>query len=963
MALQAAYDATRRVSEQALSTSTRSFVPPFLRVKANELEEWANTHEARDLLPVFLRILVNSTCGGLSLLDFPGHDDAQRPGWDGRVHTYEGNPWVPEGLSGWEFGTNRRISTKADQDYAQRTKDISEAERRQTAFVFVTPRRWHAKATWVRDRQAEGRWRTVLAWDASDLEQWLEQSISAQAWFGACRGRKMPGVKSLDRCWIEWCADCNPSITHDLFCEAISAFGKKVREHLGDSSGGLMRIVADSRQEGLAFLSALLSEKGDAVFRDRIVVFTQEGPLSELAVGSPGFIPVVTAPEIERELVQGGIDATGFVVEPRTAVQHESCLTLEPLSERAFAVALASMDLDVEQIERLDRASGRSLTVLRRRLARSDTIRSPEWSSDEELARMLIPMMLAGAWVADKDADRYLMVELAGCNSYEELERGFIRLLNLEDSPVWTVGGFRGVVSKVDALFGVHSWMSDDQIQRFVEVAEVVLSERDPALDLAKDKRWASVLYGKAREISAPLRKGVAETLVLLAIHGHRLVGERSGQDPESKVAELVRRLLDPLSPDGLLSQSSNLPLYAEAAPETFLKIFERDLSETGPVVTALMGPTSDVLFERSNRVDLLWALELLAWRPEWLARVVALLGILAELEPDDNLANKPSQSLRAIFRSWMPQTAAPVEQRIAVFDSLVREHPTIAWPIATSQFEPGPKHGDYSRKPRWRDYALGFGEQVTNGEGHAFVIHCVQTCLDWTSHTRETLADLMQSTERLGSDYLAQLTRVLAEWAARAEDRDRAWLRERIRVSARRTRRRMSHDKLPAEHAEKSALIARRAFELLEPANPVWKHWWLFQNDWVEESWDDLEKDIDLDLHTKRTRALRAEAVHEVLLASGHEGILRLALSGNGANAAGRSVAEAIPDEAHVWSSLPTRSKMGTFLHPRLTSSLLPGFFRASGKQTPSASWSCSCPRSAKKSASSSCACAPLKD
>ena len=648
MARQAAHDAAKGTSKPVVSATTRTFVPPFLSATANDIEDWADTYDARAGLAVLLRTLVNSTCGGLQFVDFPGRDDSQRPGWDGRVDTTEGNPWVPEGASAWEFGTNGRVSEKANKDYRRRTQETDQIDRRRLAFVFVTPRRWPGKEAWLNGRRAEGQWRAVCAWDASDLEQWFEQSIPAQVWFEGYCGRGTRGVKSLDRCWVEWCADCQPHFTEEVFAEAKSSCQDRLLSHLSGNSGTLLRIVADSRQEGLAFLAAALSQKDPALrgYRDRVAVFTEVGPLAELMMGSPGFIPVVTAPEIETELVQSGSALTGFVVEPRTAVQRESVITLDPLSDQGFMAALSSMGVGPENAQRLVRSSGRSLTILRRCLAQSEAIKSPEWSADEELARALVPMALAGAWVADREADQYLMAELVGCESYKLIERQFIRLLNLEDSPVWSVGGYHGVVSKVDALFGVHRWMTEEDIDRFVVVADLVLSERDPALDLDEDKQWAAPIYGKVREISSQLRKSVAESLVLLSIHGHRLFGERFGRDPEKKVADLVRGLLQPLTAEGLLSQSSNLPLYAEAAPEVFLDVFECDLSRKDSVVNVLMRPTTDVLFKRADRVELLWALELLAWHPEWLARVVDLLGRLAELEPDDNLTNKPSESL-----------------------------------------------------------------------------------------------------------------------------------------------------------------------------------------------------------------------------------------------------------------------------------------------------------------------------
>jgi hypothetical protein len=43
--------------------------------------------------------------------------------------------------------------------------------------VFVTPRSWPGKQKWAKEALQE--WKSVTAYDASDLEQWLEQSIPA----------------------------------------------------------------------------------------------------------------------------------------------------------------------------------------------------------------------------------------------------------------------------------------------------------------------------------------------------------------------------------------------------------------------------------------------------------------------------------------------------------------------------------------------------------------------------------------------------------------------------------------------------------------------------------------------------------------------------------------------------------------------------------------------------------------
>ena len=79
-------------------------MPPFLAIKANQIEQWVshNIH-ARTRLSIFLRTLVHSTGLAMTKVDFPGNDDAERPGWDGFVEAGEGTPGCP-----WALGLGIR---------------------------------------------------------------------------------------------------------------------------------------------------------------------------------------------------------------------------------------------------------------------------------------------------------------------------------------------------------------------------------------------------------------------------------------------------------------------------------------------------------------------------------------------------------------------------------------------------------------------------------------------------------------------------------------------------------------------------------------------------------------------------------------------------------------------------------------------------------------------------------------
>ena len=51
------------------------------------------------------------------------------------------------------------------------------------------------------------------------------------------------------------------------------------------------------------------------------------------------------------------------------------------------------------------------------------------------------------------------------------------------------IGNFRGVTSKIDVLFATHLLVAKEHLDNFFIVAEYVLSENDPALDLPPDKQ------------------------------------------------------------------------------------------------------------------------------------------------------------------------------------------------------------------------------------------------------------------------------------------------------------------------------------------------------------------------------------------------------------------------------------------------------------------------------------------
>ena len=888
----------RREEERTMAVGT--YIPTFLTIKAQQIHDWANQgEEARSRLPVLMRRLIRSTGRELVHLDFPGYGEAQRQGWDGWVEARSATHWIPLGESGWELSTTKDLPAKANRDLRNRLGEPEEL-RAETTFVFVSSRRWKDKTKWEKRCKAEGHWKDVRALDASDLEQWLEESIEGQVWLA--EQLNLPSLEdcmTLERAWERWAEATEPPLTEELFRPSVAAHGREFAAWLKRSNPERPFVVAaDSKDEALAFLACLFrADEIPADFPDRALVIKSAGTLRTLAPSAASFIPIVSDDETERELVPRRHHS--IVVRPRNAVDREPDIALGLLGHQTFEKSLSAMGLARGEIDRLARESGRSPTILRRRLSKNDAIRRPRWAEKSEIARKLVPMDLVGAWHAESKADREVLHTLTS-RPFREIEEDVRVLLGFDDSPVWSVGRHQGVASKIDALFAVSRYMTAEDIVDFVDLAKYVLSVADPALELAADQRWAAGLYGKVRDHSEALRTGVCETLVLLAVHGNGRFQNRLGIDLERSVADLVRRLLAPdgaeapLAVETLMSYDRDLPRLAEAAPDVFLDLIQADLRHPDAAVRELLKPAEGGIFGGCSRSGLLWALECLAWNPSNLPRVVLILAELSKTPIDDNWANTPLRSLEAIFRSWMPQTAASLGCRFQTFEMVCREVPEVGWQVCMEQLRRGPRTGTYSQQPRWRGDASDAGEPVSLDDRREFDRRTLELVLEWP-HRRDAamLGDLIDLLGDMSDQEHRRVWSLIDDWLEGGPDEaQRAALRERLRCFGYASTR-------PAFAVEPALRQRAKAlYDLLAPRDPGRRHAWLFAEHWIREWPEDFDDAMDFSEREERIRKRRTEVMTEIWSSQGLKGALSLLPSSNAPDTVGMFASRCVPGQ-----------------------------------------------------------------
>lgn len=895
---QASFKATVS-SIQDIAETSKIFVPAFLNFTSRDIEDWGNGRIAtRSRLAVLIRRLVNSTVDHISEVDFPANDDSQKPGWDGYTEVKIGNPWVPSGKAGWEFGTSKEPKQKANKDYYKSLK-LPEAQRREMTFVFVTTMRWAGKKDWATERGSEGKWKDVRAYDASDLEQWTEQSIPAQVWFSNEIHRPSKGTLTLDTFWKNWSADCNPPLVHSLFAEALGGNSAERIEEIIEKNGSVT-VAADSRGEGLAFIDAAFRRNERLCnLRDRVILFKKPGVLQILVARNVGIIPIVDSPIVEQELAPLKGNIPSIVVQPKNIRKPKPDFTLTTLSYDAFNTALTEMGLNQDVVDQLSHESGQSVTVLRRRLSNTSAIHAPNWSKDARHVRFLVPIALAGSWDSRSQDDKIILELIRETSDYDEIERELLELQNLEDPPVWSIGSYRGVVSKIDALFAICEHITSTELKRFLEIAELVLSEDNPALDLPDSERWMANIRGKMRDISESLREGISETLVLIAVYSDELFSNRLGFYPAEHVELLVRNLLTPLTSRLLEAQSHELPMYAEAAPDELLEILEDDLDQTQPAAFEVVRPAGSGPWGSNPRTGLLWALENMAWSPERFIRVVRVLARLSEKKLDDNWGNKPINTLGSLFSCWLPQTSASIKERIAALEYLVERYPKLAWSICVEQFEPGPKSASPNHRPRWRADARGSGNGVPEPERHEMLRRAFGLAVGWVEHTNETLGDLVRCAGSLPDADQGTIWKLVENWSKSASADEKASLRETVRryILTKPAWNERENDDGPGQSA-KMLRAAKRAYKALEPCDIVQRHSWLFLNDWVEWSADEYHGDEEEAIGEAREARIaekRRAAVEQVYVSEKNLGLIRLAHVGEGSFQVGLFAAQVL--------------------------------------------------------------------
>lgn len=640
-----------------------------------DIDHWADRFDARAELPNIVRRLIKGNNDTILELHMGGGSTVGFGGFDGRVVTTTASTFVPAGLSVWEMGVSRDPETKANSDYKKRTEDSKGIDRGDSTFVFVTPRLWAGAEGWAVKKRAEEEWKNVIAITAAELYSAMEDVPAVHVYFSELNGVPANGVRTLLSWWNAFISGTNDLLSPETLTRGRTAEVEALLRKLDQDSKSHIYIEAPSVDDVMAFVAAALIQAADAghpEHLDRSLVVFEPGAMHFLGQYQKLLILI----PFDDSLVRAAELATENAVIMRVGAGSPSQISLPRLPIAQTRELMVQAGVEEAESQRLALAGYRSVPLLRARLRGEPTLEADVATRalvDSSVARRL---WLLGGWNADRTGD----LEVIRGVIEHAFEGSELAQMTANVDPIFTrVGSSWRVIAPEVHLVAVTGQLSVDDLKRFEGAIQAVLGAVDPTLDLPQRERWKASLFGPGRLHSSDLRTGIATTLAAFgALGGDTQL--QVGPTPRGWAALIVRALFQRANEDESgqlwLSLLDLLPLLAEAAPDEFIVALERELDTDGPFKSRLFAEVDDPMTSSSPHVYVLWGLETIAWSEDYLASAVELLARLVDLDPGGNLSNRPLRSLEDIFRPWLPQTAATLEQRLAVLRAVLRRHP-----------------------------------------------------------------------------------------------------------------------------------------------------------------------------------------------------------------------------------------------------------------------------------------------
>lgn len=624
-----------------------------------------------DQWPQLLRRLLHTEALAYSLprdgIHVAGDVNAPDGGEDGRIEWQGGNErtaFLPCRVNQFQLKSGEVKPRAAGRDILQggrlkaQIRDVLEAGGH---YRMLCGHRYTKKAVLSREQSIREAIRgagvavnggQVSFWDADQVAEWANAHPAVSVWV---KEQTQPGTVGPFRSWAHWARHSDHSLPwvederlpllRDRLREAAMS-PQRVLRIVGLSGIGKSRLVIEGLGPG----------NGDCAVSD-IVLYANEDDVHKkdirhvvetLAANGTHALVVVNRcnPETHRALVgqvSRSISRLSLVTlddEIPTTVLDETTVKVEPAPD---AVVEAIVDRTVPNLQPEER---RLLVHFSKGFPRIAIDVANAWRSERPIAHAaaddIVDAFVLGRLPHDREVARKsaMLVAAFGAIAVEP-----------EQGQLEKVASFRHDLTADDLRIGVDRLVGRGSVRRRGRLR--VVQPRPIAMRLAEQqwRDWSGLQWERA--LTGDHRLGVSAARVLAHLNTTpvaeqvvRHVCRRGGP------FDGMKELRGPSRPDVLGT-------LAAVAPAVVLEVMERALNKE-----------SDLCRIDSVRGHIVWALEQIAFHAATFERAAELLLRLAATETE-NFANNATGIFVGLFRTYLGNTEADGDARLALFDSL----------------------------------------------------------------------------------------------------------------------------------------------------------------------------------------------------------------------------------------------------------------------------------------------------
>lgn len=826
--------------------------PPITR---DDLKAAAGLAGFDTVFPLLIRRLIAETAEGLTELDMPGGSGTAAGGFDGVVVATEQTTFVPAGTSVWELSVQSGAQSKADSDYIKRTAGPNSEDPARITYVQVGLASWTKARTWARERTDKKFWKEVRAYNLDKVHGWLDAAPATTAWLADQLGKALPGVRSAEAWWLDtWLLSTHIPLTADVVLAGRESIASSLVALLS-SGQQMITLGGDLRaDEVYALIAASLEHAGTAqaeALKTRtlyvssadslaqllrqpqplVLILHDSALLTDLPIRQPHKVIVLGPRGMDPDVEIPQVD--GQVVEQRLLAAGES-------RERAYSLGVLAR---------------RSLSALRRALALHSTLCTPDWAKEPDIVRRRL--LLLGGWEGTNPDDRLIVEECVG-RSYTEVQEAMLKLASAQGIPF--LGRLHEqwhVLAPEDTWALLSPHLTSDDLDALRRISVRVLGETHPLSQQAGDV---------GASFSGTLRAGLVHTLAMLGASGDA-VHLPGGMTGDVLARLIVRELFEQANADRSYalwaSLGEVLPLLAEAAPEEFLRAMRVGLEGQRPLHASMFADSNRNKFGQippSPHTHFLWALERLAWSPDYFDETLDVLAKLAAIDPGGEWSNRPARSLQEIFSCGHPSTAANEETRHRGLERLLKNKPDVARSLLIDLIPDGHQFQMPHAGPTFRDWKRELHH--TRTDLTRSVVFVVDTLFGDLGDGPLPYLALVDKVDKLSPAHRAAFAEKLTSLGASiTDDETRARLAEAIREK-------VAHHREYADTVwalpEDELRVIEEAGKSLQTRSVVPRVAWLFQSDWV--TLGDQSKRDDYATHHAAVIERRVEAIEQVL-------------------------------------------------------------------------------------------------